>query len=206
MKQLEIFKVAHYMHGTVYRYKKRGCRCSECRKAATAYRNASSGFKCLRCGRPAQKSGSVCHPCRREKREHRPQTKTTWVCETCGVQVYRWKPNAKETNRFCSISCAGIASRKDPDTLADPYSRRASKAPGLTAYRRNKLLKRWQRQGRACYYCLGPCESVDHVVPIELGGTNFEGNLVPCCRRCNGSKSDRLLVEWRLHRGITQAA
>jgi 5-methylcytosine-specific restriction endonuclease McrA len=38
---------------------------------------------------------------------------------------------------------------------------------------------------------------IDHVVPLSRGGTHSDSNLVPCCRSCNSSKSDRLTEEWR---------
>ena len=208
-KQLELFHVREVTHGTKWLYDKRRCRCDNCRRAASAYSAQHSKFKCTRCGGPTQskKEGAVCHPCRKKRREHRPGTKTTWTCRTCGKECYHQKPSG-HAFKFCSIKCAAIGNRKDPELLVDPYNRRASKRPGLSSASRNKLLHRWQRQQRSCFYCAGPCESVDHVIPIARGGTNFEGNLVPCCRTCNSSKGKKLLVEWRLRRGSssTQAA
>lgn len=50
----------------------------------------------------------------------------------------------------------------------------------------------------SCAYCgiRGPLE-FDHVIPISRGGRHSIGNLVPACRYCNGSKSNKLLMEWR---------
>ena len=40
----------------------------------------------------------------------------------------------------------------------------------------------------------------DHVVPLNKGGTDTMGNIVPCCRSCNASKADRILYEqWIPH-------
>jgi 5-methylcytosine-specific restriction endonuclease McrA len=39
--------------------------------------------------------------------------------------------------------------------------------------------------------------TIDHIVPLARGGTNYEGNLTPACRPCNSSKGTLLLVEWR---------
>ena len=39
--------------------------------------------------------------------------------------------------------------------------------------------------------------TIDHVVPISRGGRHSIGNMQPMCRRCNSSKNDRLMVEWR---------
>ena len=43
------------------------------------------------------------------------------------------------------------------------------------------------RDGRACYRCGGYANTVDHVVPVALGGTHALSNLRPACGRCNSS-------------------
>ena len=44
-----------------------------------------------------------------------------------------------------------------------------------------------------CHYCgktVPPAElTMDHVVPVARGGRSERGNVVPCCRACNASKS-----------------
>lgn len=52
----------------------------------------------------------------------------------------------------------------------------------------------WNKTRGCCSYCnqkLNPFTefTVDHVVPVSRGGTHELGNLVPCCRSCNSSKS-----------------
>lgn len=54
-----------------------------------------------------------------------------------------------------------------------------------------------------CAYCgkqltlgtAGAC--VDHVIPIAKGGNNEDENLVMACRKCNSSKKDKPLSEWK---------
>ena len=48
-----------------------------------------------------------------------------------------------------------------------------------------------------CFYC-GSKEKItlDHVMPIALGGRHSIGNIVPACKSCNSSKSDSLLIYW----------
>ena len=55
-----------------------------------------------------------------------------------------------------------------------------------------------ERFGQACAYC-GVVAKLhqEHVIPISRGGRHSIGNLLPACARCNLSKHDRLLVEWR---------
>ena len=38
--------------------------------------------------------------------------------------------------------------------------------------------------------------SIDHLIPLELGGTNDLWNLVPCTRAYNASKCNKTLEEW----------
>ncbi len=59
----------------------------------------------------------------------------------------------------------------------------------------NRLQERYRH---ACAYCgsAGTLQ-MEHVIPISRGGRHAIGNLVPACRRCNGSKGRKLLVEWR---------
>lgn len=118
----------------------------------------------------------------------------------CGAVIvpprYEYRPR-----KYCGRACANQAAGRARDRqLSTPTRRsrreRARQAPGLTEHHRCRLLTRWRQQRRTCAYCPGQPTTVDHVVPLIRGGTNWEGNLAPCCRPCNSSKGDRLLVEW----------
>ncbi len=41
--------------------------------------------------------------------------------------------------------------------------------------------------GRACWRCGQWANTVDHVIPVVLGGTHDLSNLRPCCSRDNSS-------------------
>lgn len=75
---------------------------------------------------------------------------------------------------------------------------REAAAPGLRDKARRVLLAKWKRQSRRCAYCPAAATTIDHVIPLSRGGTNFEGNLAPACRSCNSSKCARLVVEFRM--------
>jgi 5-methylcytosine-specific restriction endonuclease McrA len=62
----------------------------------------------------------------------------------------------------------------------------------------NRLIARY---GGLCAYCPAPWKQLDHVVPVTRGGRHGIGNIVPACVRCNTSKNDRTVMEWRLLRG-----
>lgn len=45
-----------------------------------------------------------------------------------------------------------------------------------------------------CAYCGGEATSIDHIVPLVLGGEHHWSNLAPACARCNSQKRDRPLL------------
>lgn len=135
-----------------------------------------------------------CHPCRRSRPRYVVQ------CAWCGEEFAALKQRRRFCSRTCSARWAG-ALRRNAHKEAWRLSRaqRESAAPGLPKTQREHLLAKWKRRGVLCAYCVEAlADTIDHVVPLILGGTNFEGNLAPACRRCNSSKSYRLLAEWRL--------
>src|SRR3990167_8869942 len=49
---------------------------------------------------------------------------------------------------------------------------------------------KWDQFGGRCGYCNGnEFMGMDHMIPIHLGGKHEIGNVVPCCRSCNGRKA-----------------
>jgi hypothetical protein len=130
------------------------------------------------------------------------------ACDGCGEYFTRRKVGPRA---YCTIQCANKAagaarSLQDPNSSKFRYTQRRAAAPGLSYSERERLLQKWKQQGRSCVYCPAPATSMDHVVPLIRGGTNFEGNLAPVCRPCNSSKREWLLTEWRTGRRCTRTA
>lgn len=48
-----------------------------------------------------------------------------------------------------------------------------------------------------CFICGEKEISIDHIIPVTLGGTHSIGNLQSLCKPCNSSKNNRLMVEWK---------
>lgn len=152
--------------------------------------------KMMAAGKTSLPQGEArCHPCRRI----RPTARKTYelVCEQCGETFDR-----PQLQRFCSHTCASkhqtVRSEGDVHLRR---TRRENAAPGLTKSNRDKLRAKWKRQGKPCAFCGAPADTIDHVLPLVRGGTNYEGNLAPACRRCNSSKSGKTVIEWR--HGVT---
>ncbi|KPM52886.1 hypothetical protein ACG83_25985 [Frankia sp. R43] len=59
-------------------------------------------------------------------------------------------------------------------------------------YRRNRAIV--LADGPCCFVegCTAAATTVDHILPLSLGGTNELDNLRPACRRHNASRANRL--------------
>ena len=60
----------------------------------------------------------------------------------------------------------------------------------------------WQQRAGAgkCHYCgcsVPPKDlTMDHLVPLALGGRSTKNNLVPSCKDCNNTKKSMMPLEW----------
>jgi 5-methylcytosine-specific restriction endonuclease McrA len=59
-----------------------------------------------------------------------------------------------------------------------------------------KNIKRLMQQN--CIYCGCPSSQVDHIIPLSRGGLHSIGNLAASCKPCNLSKSNKMIMEWRV--------
>lgn len=58
---------------------------------------------------------------------------------------------------------------------------------------RQAIFDHWKS---CCAYCGEHADTLDHVVPRHKGGLTVKGNLLSCCRRCNGSKGAEDVWHW----------
>jgi len=58
---------------------------------------------------------------------------------------------------------------------------------------RQSIYDEWKQ---LCGYCGAKATSLDHIIPKFKSGSSNRNNLLPCCRRCNESKSSRRMEEW----------
>lgn len=177
--------------------------CRSCRKnEPRPYGKRAQPTRRFRCAsRPCTQCATVYEPTsNRQKRCVGCASQTTIHCP-CG----RTK-QVPPRQTYCSKKCAQRY-RPRPHGTFDEADRKARRraleraAPGLNQRERGALLVRWRRHGRACWACAAPGSTVDHIVPLSRGGTNYEGNLAPACKSHNSSRGSALVVEWR-HRKV----
>lgn len=56
------------------------------------------------------------------------------------------------------------------------------------------IAARMEFYGWKCWMCGADAESIDHVIPLARGGSNWPSNLRPACKSCNSAKGAR---PWR---------
>jgi 5-methylcytosine-specific restriction endonuclease McrA len=74
-------------------------------------------------------------------------------------------------------------------------TKRQANWQGMNWIRKEKRFAIYERDGLACIYCGATAEdavlSLDHIIPVALGGTNEAINLVTACKRCNDTKGKK---------------
>ena len=192
---------------------RRRLRCFSCAALVKSGRELSSA--CLDCSGPCNRQASrckICHLARARKaaqpglaayRARRRIDAPMPQCADCGILLA-----SRRAQRCNSCNMVKRNREKYGDGIEAATNRRRryaarrardNAAPGPYKKKaRERLLREWKAQGRVCAYCLThPVETIDHVIPLARGGTNFEGNLAPACSPCNTAKWDNLLSAWR---------
>ena len=158
------------------------------------------GKPCVNCqGTIRLKSNNQCVSCRsqyeqrywKETRKHDHDRKLT------NGRRYR----SKYRDRLAAKVRYYKATHKEAKRIAD-YKRRSALTIPYTA---KELKARFETFGNQCVYCLS-CDrlTVDHFLPLALGGVNAIYNLVPACESCNFSKRDRDPIWWMEQRGLNK--
>jgi hypothetical protein len=85
---------------------------------------------------------------------------------------------------------------KDPETFRAKCAMQCGRRRcNINGYPTDITVQDWKdllaKFDRRCAFCGGRPElfDLDHVIPINLGGFNVVGNIVPICRPCNSQKS-----------------
>jgi 5-methylcytosine-specific restriction endonuclease McrA len=88
--------------------------------------------------------------------------------------------------------------KENPLKVAAKVARRRASVTGAVGFHTPEQLgARVAYYGGVCAYCqVAPYESIDHVIPLARGGSNWPANLRPACMLCNTSKGAKLLSEW----------
>lgn len=103
--------------------------------------------------------------------------------EKARQRTREWRALNPETSKLSSI--------------ASQAKRRTANRRALMGATPSQIRQRKKLFGECCAYCGASTQiTIDHVLPIKIGGLDESSNLVPACRRCNSSKSAKLVEDW----------
>lgn len=136
---------------------------------------------------------------RKRRLETIKQERPNWSDEKKQAHNARSKKRYWENKEHCR-EIARKSKQKEKDT--DPETFRAKCAIqcgrrrcNIKGYPSDINIDDWRallvKFERRCAFCGGQPQflDLDHIVPINLGGFNVVGNIVPICRPCNSQKS-----------------
>jgi predicted nucleic acid-binding Zn ribbon protein len=114
-------------------------------------------------------------------------------CLLCGSPI---PPTSRSDKKYCSETC-GSAARINLGRMDRRL--RVTDGTKIRFFRRSDIYK---RDGWKCQICLEPikpslrfpdpnCASIDHIIPVSMGGTNRPENLQASHLRCNVSLGNR---------------
>lgn len=119
-----------------------------------------------------------------------------YIAGMLGVSVRRWK---SARDRLVESKWLSI----EDGVISNEFRGQDERSWAIRKRRRNipsNLRKMvWKRDGKVCQYCKttdGPFH-LDHVYPWSRGGRHTLRNLVVACAKCNASKADMTVDEWR---------
>lgn len=182
-------------------YCSRECQMQALQVARRLRRPESVTRSCIKCAtdfaKPRSSQKKLCNSCRSVKRTSTSKVNIECVMCQVGFVGYCGRKYCDECLPVRRLQVS-LSQKIYRNRMTERQLRRQREisAPGLTLWAIRKLLKEWQEQNLPCFYCEDFPTTVDHVVPLIHGGTNYQENLVPCCRPCNSSKGDKLLNEW----------
>ena len=137
------------------------------------------------------------------------------ACEVCGKEFpFKASHAAKGEGRYCSMKCRtigydrrgilkgvnapryidGMSQTLEYDRMKS-HNRRVLKMGNGGKYTIQEWVELCNKYGNKCLSC-GRSDvllTVDHVIPVVLGGSNDISNLQPLCKSCNSKKNKRVI-------------
>ena len=121
-------------------------------------------------------------------------------CGECRLVAERARQQARRHRDPDSYRAASARWRMANLDLARQRARKVSHHRRAVETRKVTTAEVERMLAKPCAYCGAPSEHIDHIIPLSRGGRHSIGNLTGACAKCNKSKSNKLLVEWRLQR------
>lgn len=190
-------------HGTLYGYNVEGCRCDDCKKVKSEYRKRSpitthgtrwgydKGCRCNKCKQSKADYWHKLHPNAKPPVTdiEKQLRKCTWCDEVKSLEEFPRNIREFLGRSYDCKPCHNKRSRDNKNTPGHRYStykssaRFTKKSFDLSF---EEFMSFWKKP---CYYCENEIDGIGLDRKDSKDGYNLN-NIVPCCWRCNRSKSD----------------
>lgn len=161
--------------------------CKECGKAVAHQWNVENREKFNKNGRRFRAS----HPSRvRETNRRQYQTHKSERCEAHRQWRNANRDKVRDSNRR--------SKKAHPEWghVCD-HNRRLRKQGAEGHFTASDLTRQRESQKSRCYYCGAKVKlTIDHIIPLSRGGSNWPENIVLACGSCNSKKHSKLPHEW----------
>lgn len=114
-----------------------------------------------------------------------------------------WQTKYREENREDHRRKQKEHRERNPHVYTAKYHRRRTrKTDAGGSYSRQEWIELLDKYSNRCL-CCGRNDlklTVDHVIPVSLGGTSNIDNLQPLCQKCNSSKNNKVIdyrTQWK---------
>lgn len=136
-------------------------------------------------------------------------TKLSYWHGSSACQEARQIRRANPIVRLKGREAARIWRRANPASVKQAtQNRRARELAAPGSFTRSDLESIYAAQNGLCAYCEAPLSggyTVDHVIPLSRGGSNWPGNLACACAFCNTSKGVKTPEEFAVYREQVKA-
>jgi 5-methylcytosine-specific restriction endonuclease McrA len=179
------------------------CRHCEQDKPATEFRR-NRGARCLACWNAYQRDWTA-HNMEKKRASSRSWSARAWAQDHEGMLQKRrdWREDNGDKER--ATARARYAANPQPEKWMEKNTRRRAMRFGVLVERFTKR-EIYERDQWKCQLCGGKVDSVarfphpksaslDHVIPLSLGGSHTRQNCVLAHLLCNSSKQNRVVVQ-----------
>jgi hypothetical protein len=112
----------------------------------------------------------------------------SFICSYCGVVYYL---NISSTSKY-GLCRECKKDHKDEYQRVSTQNARAISKGLLGILSIGQWLGILKKNEYKCVYCGDKYQEMDHKVPVSKGGNTEKDNVVPCCKKCNCAKKDRI--------------
>jgi 5-methylcytosine-specific restriction endonuclease McrA len=187
-------------------------RCSRCRKVKSIaeFRKGGKGTRgdgfyayCKECSREYDKNRRIQNPEATRAKRHRYYIRHKADCYRRNAEWVKNNPERKqkinqrynETHPGANVAAVRDWRHRNPSkTQHYRRTRRAREHGAEGNYTEKEWIDLCNKYNNRCAACGKPAKlTVDHIVPLIQGGTNYIENIQPLCRSCNSRKFTRTI-------------